>query len=65
MGDGDNSGLLGLTYPSITSAHPANHTSNATYWFDRLAYNPLLYTMHNQGLIEPYFSLVLAHAAPE
>ncbi|KAJ5368259.1 uncharacterized protein N7496_008019 [Penicillium cataractarum] len=61
MGDGVNSGLLGLAYPSITSAHPANHTSNETYWFDRLPYNPLLYTMHKKGIVEPYFSLALAH----
>lgn len=61
MGDGVNSGLLGLAYPSLTSAHPANHSSNKTYWFDRLPYNPLLYTMHENGLIDPYFSLALAH----
>ncbi|KAJ5533256.1 hypothetical protein N7494_009808 [Penicillium frequentans] len=61
MGDGVNSGLLGLAYPSLTSAHPANQTSNSTYWHDRLVYNPLLYTMHEQGLIDPYFSLALAH----
>ncbi|KAJ5833023.1 hypothetical protein N7474_001334 [Penicillium riverlandense] len=61
MGDRVNSGLLGLSYPSITSAHPANHTSNATYWFDRLVYSPLLYTMQRQGSIDPYFSLALEH----
>ncbi|KAJ5901043.1 hypothetical protein N7504_007036 [Penicillium tannophilum] len=61
MGDGVNSGLLGLAYPSLTSAHPANQTSNSTYWHDRLVYNPLLYTMHEQGLIDSYFSLALAH----
>ncbi|KAJ5751013.1 hypothetical protein N7533_008041 [Penicillium manginii] len=61
MGDGVNSGLLGLAYPSITSAHPANHSSNETYWFDRLPYNPLVYTMYEKGLIDPYFSLALAH----
>ncbi|KAJ5436653.1 hypothetical protein N7445_007538 [Penicillium cf. griseofulvum] len=31
MGDNVNSGLLGLGYPALTSAHPANHTSNSTY----------------------------------
>ncbi|KAJ5655787.1 hypothetical protein N7507_007737 [Penicillium longicatenatum] len=61
MGDGVNSGLLGLAYPSLTSAHRANQTSNSTYWRDRLVYNPLLYTMHEQGLIDSYFSLALAH----
>ncbi|KAJ5359614.1 uncharacterized protein N7496_012027 [Penicillium cataractarum] len=61
MGDGVNSGLLGLAYPSITSAHPANHTDNSTYWYDRLVYNPLLFTMYEEGLIDSYFSLALAH----
>ncbi|KAJ5876388.1 uncharacterized protein N7529_001972 [Penicillium soppii] len=61
MGDGVNSGLLGLGYPSITSAHPANHTSNSTYWHDRLVYSPVLFTMYEQGMIDPYFSLALAH----
>lgn len=61
MGDGVNSGLLGLGYPALTSAHPANHSSNETYWFDRLTYNPALFTMHRRGLIDPYFSLALAH----
>lgn len=62
MGDEVNSGLLGLGYPSLTSAHPANHTGNGTaYWHDRIVYNPLLYTMSEQGLMDPYFSLALAH----
>lgn len=61
MGDGMNSGLLGLAYPSLTSAHPANQTSNSSYWHDRLVYSPLLHTMHEQGLVDPYFSLALAH----
>ncbi|KAJ5097514.1 hypothetical protein N7456_008235 [Penicillium angulare] len=61
MGDGVNNGLLGLAYPSITSAHPLNDTSNATYWYNRLVYSPLMNTMYDQALIEPYFSLALAH----
>ncbi|KAJ5405935.1 hypothetical protein N7465_007219 [Penicillium sp. CMV-2018d] len=61
MGDNVNSGLLGLGYPALTSAHPANHTSNTTYWRDRAVYNPLLFTMHEQGLIDPYFSIALAY----
>lgn len=61
MGDGVNSGLLGLSYPSITSAHPSNRSSNETFWYNRLPYSPLLYTMHEQGLLEdPYFSITLA-----
>ena len=63
MGDGVNSGLLGLAYPSITSAHLGNASSsdNSTYFFNRKVYNPLLYNMHQQGVMkEPYFSLALA-----
>jgi hypothetical protein len=62
MGDEVNSGLLGLAYPSITSAHPANKTDNTTFWFNRLPYDPLVNTMHQQGLIEPYFNLALSRS---
>ncbi|KIX98381.1 uncharacterized protein Z520_05682 [Fonsecaea multimorphosa CBS 102226] len=60
QGDGVNSGILGLAYPALTSGHPANVTDNTTYFYNRLTYNPLLFVMHQQGLIEPYFSLALA-----
>lgn len=63
MGDGVNSGLLGLSYPSITSTHPGNASSsdNSTYFFDRKVYNPLLYSMSQQGVLkESYYSLALA-----
>ncbi|PYI23430.1 acid protease [Aspergillus violaceofuscus CBS 115571] len=63
MGDGINSGVLGLAYPSLTSAHPRNHTDNTTFWFDREIYRPLFNTMYEQGLVaEPYFSIALAHS---
>lgn len=62
MGDEVNSGLLGLAYPSLSSAHPANHSSNETYWFDRRVYNPLLFTMHQNRQMDPYFSIALARA---
>lgn len=61
MGDKVNSGLLGLAYPALSSAHPASHTSNKTYWFDRLVYDPLLFTLHQEGKMDPYFSIALAH----
>ncbi|OAP62013.1 hypothetical protein AYL99_04216 [Fonsecaea erecta] len=60
MGDGVNCGLLGLAYPALTSGHPGNVTDNTTYFYNRLTYDPLLFTMHQQGLIDPYFSLALA-----
>ncbi|KAH8698922.1 aspartic peptidase domain-containing protein [Talaromyces proteolyticus] len=60
MGDGLNSGLLGLGYPSLTSAHPGRSVDNTTYFFNRLVYNPLFTNMYQQGLVEPFFSLALA-----
>ncbi|KAL3477627.1 aspartic peptidase domain-containing protein [Aspergillus californicus] len=61
MGDGVNSGLLGLGYPALTSAHPANITDNTTYWYNRIPYKPLLFTMYEQGLIkDSYFSHAIA-----
>lgn len=60
MGNGVNSGLLGLGYPALTSAHPGPSQDNSTYWFNRLPYTPLLFNMADQGLIDPYFSLAIA-----
>jgi hypothetical protein len=60
MGDGVNSGLLGLGYPALTSAHPGPSQDNTTYWYNRLPYNPLLFTMADQGLIDSYYSLAIA-----
>jgi hypothetical protein len=58
-GDGLDSGLLGLAYPALTSAHPGTNTSNTSLIFDRVEYTPLLQNMHKQGLIDPYFSLAI------
>ncbi|KAF7591454.1 hypothetical protein BBP40_001557 [Aspergillus hancockii] len=61
MGDGVNSGVLGLGYPCLTSAHPGKHTPNDTYFFNRAVYSPVFNTMFEQGKVEPYFSVALAH----
>lgn len=61
MGDGTNSGVLGLAYPSLTSAHPGTHTDNETFFYNRDTYNPLFNTIYERGLIkEPFFSIALA-----
>ncbi|PLB51306.1 acid protease [Aspergillus steynii IBT 23096] len=60
MGDGVNSGLLGLAYPSITSAHPADKNDNTTFFYNRLPYDTLLVSAFKQGLTDPYFSIALA-----
>lgn len=63
MGDGLISGLLGIGYPALTSAHPGPSQDNETFWYNRLPYDPLLFTMANQGLIDPYYSLAIARTA--
>ncbi|RAL00010.1 pepsin-like aspartic protease [Aspergillus ibericus CBS 121593] len=65
MGDGYNSGVFGLGYPSLTSAHPGNFTANTSYWTNRAVYNPVFNTMYAQGLVEPWFSIALAHTPPQ
>ncbi|KAJ9617378.1 hypothetical protein H2204_013844 [Knufia peltigerae] len=64
MGDGLNVGVLGLGYPSLTSAHPGpiSDTPNATFYVNRLVYDPILYKMRDQKLLpdSPTFSIALA-----
>ncbi|KIW10896.1 hypothetical protein PV08_10195 [Exophiala spinifera] len=63
MGDGLNVGLLGLAYPALTSAHPGpiSNTPNDTFYANRLPYDPIVFTMRDQGLLEsPIFSIALA-----
>ncbi|OJJ50737.1 hypothetical protein ASPZODRAFT_54773 [Penicilliopsis zonata CBS 506.65] len=60
MGDGVNSGLIGLAYPALTSAHPGTNISNTSYFYDRAVYSPLFNTMYERGLVDPYFSITLA-----
>ncbi|CAJ0542541.1 Ff.00g001300.m01.CDS01 [Fusarium sp. VM40] len=59
IGDGLRSGLLGLAYPQLTSAHPGLNYPNDSLIIDRDIYDPFLQTMHKQGLVEPWFSLAL------
>ncbi|KAM0192782.1 hypothetical protein ACHAPI_008143 [Fusarium lateritium] len=59
VGDGLQSGLLGLAYPQLTSAHPSLNYPNDSLIINRDIYDPFLQTMHKQGLIEPWFSLAL------
>jgi hypothetical protein len=59
-GDGQDSGLLGLAYPGLTSAHlGATVPPNDTFIYNRSTYDPLLFTTAKRGLIEPFFSLAL------
>jgi hypothetical protein len=58
-GDGLQSGLLGLAYPQLTSAHPGLNYPNDSLIINRDIYDPFLQTMYKQGLVEPWFSLAL------
>ncbi|KAI1425349.1 aspartic peptidase domain-containing protein [Xylaria sp. FL1777] len=60
-GDGVSSGILGLGYPLLTSAHPGNGVPNDTISLltNKELYEPLLFQMHTQGLISAWFSLTL------
>ncbi|XHG09030.1 hypothetical protein AWENTII_012110 [Aspergillus wentii] len=51
--------LLWEESPSKTRSN----TSNSSYWYDRIVYNPLFTNMYEQGLVAPYFSLALARTA--
>jgi hypothetical protein len=62
VGDGLRSGILGLAYPALTSAHPGRNYPNDTISLitNRIVYNPLLNNMYDQGLSsEPWFSVAL------
>jgi hypothetical protein len=64
-GDGNDSGILGLGYPALTSAHPGTNYSNASLSFfeNRAIYNPLFTSLYTSGLVDPYFSLALDRPA--
>lgn len=64
LGDGLQSGLLGLAYPSLTSAHPGTNYPNDSLITDRIIYNPLFYSMYERGLVEPWFSMALDRLPP-
>ncbi|KAI3317261.1 acid protease [Xylariaceae sp. AK1471] len=59
--DGASSGILGLGYPILTSAHPGISVANDTLSLltNKVLYAPLLFRMHTQGLIPAWFSLAL------
>lgn len=60
-GDGIQSGILGLSYPSLTSAHPGTNYPNASEALitNRTVYDPFFHSMFKRGLVEPWFSVTL------
>ena len=57
--DGTYSGILGLGYKPLTSAHPGTSIDNDTLLFNRAPYDPLFVSMYKQGSIEPWYSLAI------
>lgn len=57
--DGTYSGILGLGYKPLTSAHPGTSIDNDTVLFNRAPYDPLFVSMYKQGSIEPWYSLAI------
>jgi hypothetical protein len=56
VGDGIGSGMLGLGFPPLTSAHPGTTLDNETLLFNRTVYDPIFVSMYKQGLVEPWYS---------
>ncbi len=57
FGDNATSGILGLAYPSATSAFYGGEYDHEVY--DATEYQPVFTSMWQKGLVEPYFSLAL------
>lgn len=57
--DGTYSGILGLGYKPLTSAHPGTSIGNNTLLFNRAPYDPLFVSMYKQGSIEAWYSLAI------
>lgn len=58
-GDGVSSGILGLAFPSITSAFTGTDASTDQRNKTGVPYNPIFTAMFTSGLIDPVFSVSL------
>ncbi|MCJ1401797.1 hypothetical protein MMC11_005014 [Xylographa trunciseda] len=58
FGDGISSGLIGLAFPSITSAYAGNDPSTDGP-NTQLPYNPVFFNMFEEGNVAPLFSLAI------
>lgn len=56
-GDEISSGLIGLAFPSLTSAYEGDSVSG-----DAVPYSPIFTTMHTENHVPPLFSLALTRA---
>ena len=62
FGDGTSSGLLGLAYPSITSAFPKD-ASVSTGGDKSITYSPVFTTLYTKYNVPPMFSLALSRTS--
>jgi hypothetical protein len=60
LGDGINSGVLGLGYPVLAAVHPADYAANSSFGLleERWKYDTVFVNLVRQGL-EPFFSFAL------
>ena len=58
-GDGSSSGTIGLAFPGDTRAYHEYIDDTSTEEVPNIPYTPLFTTMHQQGLVKPYFSIAL------
>lgn len=54
--DGLGSGILGLGFGPLTSAHPGTEIDNSTLLMNRALYDPVFVSMYKKGLVEPWYS---------
>lgn len=59
VGDDLGSGILGLGFPPLTSAHPGKDLDNSTLLFNRAVYDPVFVSMYKQDLVEPWYSFAI------
>ncbi|KAI5462149.1 aspartic peptidase domain-containing protein [Mariannaea sp. PMI_226] len=59
--DGLNSGILGLGYPALTSAHYGTNNANDTVSLitNRAIYDPVFFNMHKNNLVDSWYSVAL------
>ncbi|KAJ3538408.1 hypothetical protein NM208_g5916 [Fusarium decemcellulare] len=58
-GSGSGSGVLGLGFPPLTSAHPGTSIDNATLLLNRAVYDPVFVNMYKQGLVSSWYSFAI------
>jgi hypothetical protein len=56
LGDGLGSGILGLGFPPLTSAHPGTELDNSTLLLNRAVYDTVFVSIYKQKLVDPWYS---------